>query len=131
MARNLSVFTAVAILISVGLARAQSVDVKDLKTDGDKTTTIEIRKGDKEQKTDAQWEVIDGHADIMGDHNSVKKEARADWKKACETWIKEFKSENKENKIINVSCGSPNCVSETEGILCKSQGSYKIKTRVN
>lgn len=120
-----------ATLCFANFALAQSVNVKDIKTDGDKTTTIEIRKGDKDPKTEITWEVVDGNADISGEHNPVKKDARADWKKACDTWLKEFKAENKENKIINVSCGTPACVSETEGTLCKSQGSYKIKTRTN
>ncbi len=123
--------TTLLILAVASLAQAQTVNVKDIPADKSDSTTIEIRKGDKAQKTEVLWEVVDGNADISGEHNAVKKEARADWKKACDTWIKEFKTENKENKIINVSCGNPTCVSETEGTLCKSQGSFKVKTRTN
>src|SRR5690242_6228867 len=98
---------ALSVLAIASLSQAQTVNVKDIPADKSDSTTIEIRKGDKAQKTEIVWEVVDGHADISGEHNAVKKEARADWKIACDTWIKEFKTDNKEYKIINVSFGSP------------------------
>ncbi len=115
-------------LFGCGFAFAQDVDVHNIKGEG--TTTIEVRKGEK-AKNEAMWEVVEGTADIQGEHNPVKKEARADWKKACDTWKKEFKDDNKENKILGSSCGNPVCVAETEGTQCKSQAVYKIKTKIN
>ena len=115
------------------LALAQSVDIKDVDTKGDENTTIEIRKGKKaEQATaDRTWEITDGDADVQGDVATMSKEARTSWKKACEDWKKEFRGDNKENKIIALDCGTPNCSGDAANKSCVSKAKYKIKTRIN
>ncbi|MGE3974929.1 MAG: hypothetical protein AB7F59_10420 [Bdellovibrionales bacterium] len=119
-------------LALVSFAQAQTVDVRDVKPDGSQTTTIEITKGEKSKKSaESQWEVEKGEDTIDGEHMPLKKEAREEWKKACATWKKEFRDENKDNKIIHVSCGQPTCISETEGSICRSKATYKIKTRLD
>lgn len=113
-------------------AFAQTVDVKDVATDAEETT-IQITKGKKgeEAKKDAMWELAEGNADIEGDAAALSKEAKQNWKKACDQWKKEFRDDNKENKIISMNCGTPKCGGDASGTTCTSQASYKIKTKVN
>jgi hypothetical protein len=126
----------VLICLSASLAVAQTVDVKGVdaaSTDTDaSTTTIEIKKGKPGQTLPSQntWEVADGSADLEGEAATAK-EARADWKKKCDEWKKEFRADNKDNKIINVSCGTPACGGDAGAKTCTSKATYKVKTRVN
>lgn len=115
---------------------AQSVDVKGVTGDDDSTTTIQIRKtknvDDKTLLTaPAVWEVVEGQSDIEGEPAALVKEARASWKAACESWKKDFRADNKENKIINMNCGTPNCSGDVGNKICASKATYKIKTKVN
>ena len=113
-------------------ANAQTVDVKDVNSQGDGTTTIEIRKGNSSMnKADAMWEVHDGDTEITGDQQTMDREARQAWKEACTEWKKEFRADNKENKIISMNCGSPNCTGGVGKKVCTSKATYKIKTRLN
>ena len=115
------------------LATAQTVDVKDVTPDDD--TTIEIRKTrgeDKRRKAEALWEVHDGTNDIEGDPKPMSKEARTSWKIACDEWQKSFRADNKDNKVISISCGTPTCASTSNGsTTCSSTAKYKIKTRID
>ena len=116
------------------LVFAQKVDIKDVEASDEENTTIEISKGKKKnhgEKCETVWEVAEGSADVTGESNLLAKEANLSWKKACEDWKKEFRSDNKENKIISMSCGSPNCSSDAAGKLCTSKATYKIKTKLN
>ncbi|MGE0764800.1 MAG: hypothetical protein AB7N80_16120 [Bdellovibrionales bacterium] len=117
-------------------ALAQNVDVKGVDASSSKegeTTTIEIRKGKAAEaaKGEAQWEVTTGDADIAGETAPVAKEAKANWTKACNDWKKEFRQDNKENKVISMSCGIPDCAGDAGNKTCTSKASYKIKTRLN
>lgn len=113
---------------------AQKVDLKDVDA-GDDTTTIEISKGKKnangKQKCDPVWEITEGSADITGEPTVMSKDASASWKKACDDWKKEFRADNKENKVINVSCGTSSCSSDAGGKVCVSKATYKVKTRID
>jgi hypothetical protein len=111
---------------------AQTVDVKDVNA-GNENTTIEIRKGapGQPERRDALWEIQDGTADIEGDASATAREAKANWKKSCDEWKKEFREDNKENKVLSVSCGKPTCGGEVGQKTCTSQASYKIKTKIN
>lgn len=113
------------------LVFAQKVDVKDLETSDSENTTIEISKGKKKNSSEAIWEVADGSTDISGEPAVMLKEAKQSWKKACEDWKKEFRNDNKENKIISISCGKEDCGSDTSGRTCTSKATYKIKTKLN
>jgi hypothetical protein len=125
----------VLICLSASLAVAETVDVKGVETTSDtdaSTTTIEIKKGKPGQTLPGQniWEMADGTADVEGEAATTK-EARAEWKKKCEEWKKDFRADNKDNKIINVSCGTPACGGDAGAKTCTSKATYKIKTRVN
>lgn len=122
------------ICLSSGAAFAQTVDVKDVDAavESDSTTTIEIKKGKPGQPLPSQntWEVADGSSEVEGEAATAK-EARADWKKKCDEWKKEFRADNKENKIIALSCGTPACGGDAGAKTCTSKAFYKVKTRVN
>jgi hypothetical protein len=121
-------------LLSLPLfAMAETVDVKDVGT-SDEDTTIEIHKGKSAKeaaKGDAQWEISEGTSDISGDTGTLTNEAKNNWKKACEDWKKEFRQDNKDNKIISMNCGAPTCTGEAGTKTCTSTAAYKIKAKVN
>lgn len=123
-----------ALAFGSGAALAQTVDIKDVAAPaGDETTTIEIKKGkaDELKKEEALWEVQDGTSDLEGETSATAKDAKAAWKKACEDWKKEFRNDNKDNKILNISCGTPTCGGDAGNKTCSSQATYKIKTKLN
>lgn len=113
---------------------AQKIDLKDVDADSE-STTIQISKGNKKQddKTScsASWEVVDGSNDIEGEPATMIKDAKASWKKACDDWKKEFRQDNKDNKIITINCGSASCSSDAGGKVCTSKATYKVKTRLD
>lgn len=128
-------FLLVLALSLSGAAYAESVDIKDVKseesTDGS-TTTIEIKKGKPGQvKTDNQWELTNGDADVEGEAGATTKDAKANWKKACDDWKKEIRGDNKENKIVSLNCGAMSCGGDAGQKICTSKANYKIKTKVN
>jgi hypothetical protein len=113
-----------AVLFSLN-ASAQTANIKDIPLD--KETNITISPDGKKEKA---WEIVDETADIEGDPESMAKEARASWKKACAEWKAETKENNKENKIISLNCGSPKCEkSESVTTTCKSQAKLKVKVK--
>lgn len=117
-------------LVLAGTAHAQTVNVKDLDASQDSSTTIEIKKN-KETKVENKWEVQDGTADVEGESAATGKEAKAAWTKACTEWKKEFRADNKENKIVSMSCGSASCSGDAGAKVCTSKATYKIKTLIN
>jgi hypothetical protein len=114
---------------------AQNVDIKDVKAEGEGTTTIEIRKGDKAtqqaQKCQANWEVVEGQADVEGESAPMTRDARREWKKACDSWKRELRADNKDNKVITINCGVADCSGDATQKTCISKASYKIKTRLD
>jgi hypothetical protein len=116
------------LVLPTGIAHAQKVDLDKME---DGTTTYEISKNKKNSNCENQWEITDGSAEVTGEPNVMLKEANASWKKACEDWKKEFRADNKENKIINVSCNKPDCSSDAAGKVCVSKATYKVKTKLN
>ena len=129
---TLAVFTALS-----SAALAASVDVDSIDADQEGTTTIQIKKSkndkseDSKPTSDARWHVEDGTQDLEGEPSATAKEARAAWKKSCEDWKKEFRADNKENKIIAISCGAATCGGDAGSKTCTSKASFKIKTRVD
>jgi hypothetical protein len=124
----------VALFFAPVMALAQSVDVKGAEGDSEGTTTIQIKKTKNTEdaaKGEVKWEVTEGAADIEGEPAAMNKEARATWKTACEDWKKEFRADNKENKIISMSCGTPTCDGNTGNKVCTSKAAYKVKTKLN
>ena len=126
------------VLIAVALfstwSFAQSVDVKKIDADEEGTTTIRIeknKKGDVLQNADNKWEVQEGTADVEGDASASAKDAKKAWLKACNEWKKEFREDNKDNKVLNINCGVSNCGGEAGSKICTSKATYKVKTRVD
>jgi hypothetical protein len=125
---------ALTLVLFATASRAETVDVKGVEGQNDGTTTIEIRKarhGENAKRGDALWEVQDGTADIEGETAAMVKAAKSEWSKACKEWKSEFRADNKENKIISMSCGTANCGGETGSLTCTSKAVYKIKTKIN
>jgi hypothetical protein len=118
------------ILLVCAPALAQKVDLKDLDTDSEETN-IQITKGKKKSTSEAIWEVADGDADVLGEGALMLKGAKENWRKACDAWKKEFRADNKENKMISLNCGQMNCSTEANEKVCTSKASYKIKTKLN
>lgn len=110
-------------------AAAQSVDVNDVSTQESDSTTIEITKGKNDLK-DKDWEVVEGAVPINGDPAPMSKAARRNWQKACNEWKKEFREDNKENRVISVSCGSPECSGPVGQKSCASTARFQVKTRI-
>ena len=120
-------------LVFCSMGFAQSVDVHDLNTEGEGTTTIEIKKNKKDEvkKSEAKWEIADGNAYVEGEPATTAKDARVAWTKACTDWKKEFRNDNKENKILAINCGSVSCGGDAGSKTCTSKATYKIKTRLD
>jgi hypothetical protein len=122
-------------LTTFGSAYAQSVNVDQASQDGEGTTTIQIKKTKNVDAAPAGcekiWEFTDGTADVTGDTQALATEARTSWKKACDGWMKEFRADNKENRIIAISCGQANCTGESAKKTCVSTATYKIKSKMN
>lgn len=122
--------TVLAILMMTAFAQAQTASVKDIPADQDSETTISVSKGSKAQ---AQYEVSSGTAEIEGDPEILTNAARTSWKKACDDWKKETKELNKESQsqLLAISCNASTCgKNEGSATVCKSVGTYKIKTRI-
>jgi len=113
------------------VASAQTLDMKDIDANSEGSTTIEIKKGKQAEKSDIKWEVVDGTADVEGETAATNKEAKAAWTKACNEWRKEFRADNKENKVLAISCGTASCSGDAGSKVCNSKATYKIKTALN
>ena len=85
--------------LAVLSAEAQTADVKikDIPANGqdDEGTIIDIHK---KTKMDAkmEWQITEGTDEINGDAAPLLKEARGNWKKACEDWKKAVELGNKD-----------------------------------
>jgi hypothetical protein len=107
---------------------AQTANIKDIPVDGD--TNISITKG-KTATPQKTYEIMSETADVEGEPETLSKDARTSWKKACADWKTETKETNKENQILSINCGKPTCdKSENVTTTCKSVGTYKMKVKV-
>lgn len=105
---------------------AAEVGVKVNKLDSSEDTTISIEKGKKSQYK--HYAISEGEHDLTGDKDVVAKSAEINWKKECNEWKKEFRLDNKDNKIISITCGKMSCSKEGVETTCTSMAKYKIKT---
>jgi hypothetical protein len=110
---------------------AQTVDVNKIDTQTTEDTTIQIHKGKTDTLNTPKWDVQDGTADVEGEASATQKDAKKAWTKACNEWKKEFKEDNKDNKVLSVNCGSASCSGEAGSKVCTSKATYKVKTRVD
>jgi hypothetical protein len=106
---------------------ATEVGVKVDKVDASQDTTISIQKG-KSATLKKRYEVSTGEHEIAGDKDVVLKDAEKKWSAACKEWKKEFREDNKDNKIVSISCGRMTCSKEGVESTCISNAKYKIKT---
>jgi hypothetical protein len=102
------------------------VGVKVNKLDTNEDTTISIEKGKKNHFK--HYVISEGEHDLSGDKDVVAKSAEINWRKECNDWKKEFRADNKDNKIISITCGKMSCSKEGVETTCSSQAKYKIKT---
>lgn len=108
-------------------AFAQEIGVK---VDADKTsedTTISIKKGSSSTINKKKYVISEGGEEVTGDKDVLKKNAEKNWKLACDSWKKEIKEMNTDNKVISLSCGSMSCAKEGVESTCKSNATYKIR----
>lgn len=122
----------VSLMVLTPLAFAQKVDIKDVDSQGQESTTIEIKKGKPGQPMPGQvtWELAEGSIELTGETAATTKEAKAEWKKECLSWKKEFREENKDNKVIAIGCGVPTCTGDAGSKVCTSKTTYKVKTKI-
>ena len=113
------------LLIFVTTAYAQEVSVN--KVEANQDTTISIKKGSSVEPK-RKYSIVEGNHDLAGDKDVVAKSAEKNWKAACTEWKKEFREDNKDNKIISIVCGSMKCEKEGVETTCRSLAKYKIKT---
>lgn len=112
---------------------AQQVDVKGVDTDAEETTiTVKKGKGGTTATPTCQpvFQVENGNEEIVSDGAVMTKGARANWKRSCEEWKKEFRSLNKENRIISMNCGTASCGPEGAETVCKSTATYKVRIKM-
>lgn len=119
-----------AVLCAHHLSFAQGVNLDKIDTSQD--TTISIKKGAAPANpNEARFEITEGNEDLSGDPAPLQKDARANWKKACDEWKKEFRELNKDNQILNMNCGTPQCATTAMETVCKSTTTHKLKVRMN
>jgi hypothetical protein len=119
------------ILLTVAFAfslqgHSAEVGVKVNKIDSNEDTTISIEKGKKNNFK--HYAISEGEHDLSGDKDVVAKSAEINWKKECNEWKKEFRADNKDNKIISITCGKMSCSKVGVETTCSSMAKYKIKT---
>lgn len=116
---------ALVTVVCMGTAWAE-VGVKVDKVDTNQDTTISIQKG--KTSTFKRYILAEGEQELVGDTDVVRKSAEQNWKKECTDWKKEFRADNKDNKIIAISCGRMTCAKEGVETTCTSTAKYKVKT---
>jgi hypothetical protein len=80
-------------------------------------------------RQESKWITETDTVDIDGDIGALASDARKNWQAACDNWKHEFREDNKDSKIITLTCGSPTCSGDVGSKSCHSKATYKIKTR--
>jgi hypothetical protein len=118
----------IAVLTLSVASQSEDVGVNVDKIDTTQDTTISIKKGTSATEAKKKYSVVEGEHEVVGDKDVVAKAAEKKWKQECADWKKEFRLDNKDNKIISITCGRMVCDKEGVESTCKSQAKYKIKT---
>lgn len=119
-----------ALLSGTALADKPKVKVSDI--DGSQDTTISIRKGALPSEEKIRYEIISGTDELIGDPAAGKSNAYKAWKTACTEWKKDFREDNRENRILSISCGAAK-ISPGESLgeyVYKSMTSYRMRVRM-
>ncbi len=114
-------------ILTIALAHTAHAEEVGVKVDTSQDTTISVKKG-PQADAKKKYSVVEGEHEVVGDKDVIAKSAEKNWKLACTEWKKEFRQDNKDNKIISVVCGRMVCDKEGVESTCKSQAKYKIKT---
>lgn len=117
------------VFVSIG-SQAQKASVDEIPTDTESNTVISISKQKGGASSDREFEIVNGSGDIAGDQSPLSRGAKDSWKKACDEWKAEIKDLNKENMVLAINCGQPNCKKEAHGSSCSSVGTYQLKVRM-
>ena len=122
----------VAVLFSIltSFALAQTSPTLNNMPVDEGTTTISIKKGEKDKAADKKFEIVDGADEVEGEPANLTKGARESWKKACVDWKQEIKDLNKENQVLTISCGTMQCATTAPETTCKSTGKYKLRVKL-
>ena len=115
-------------ILSVGLTCLAIADEVGVKVDTSQDTTISVKKGANATMAKKKYSIIEGEHDVVGDKDVIAKSAEKNWKAECSEWKKEFRADNKDNKIISVVCGRMKCDKVGVETTCQSQAKYKMKT---
>ncbi len=114
------------LIVTFSMMVSAEVGVKVDKIDSNQDTTISIQKG--RATVHKRYLLAEGEQEIVGDVDVVRKSAEMNWKKECNEWRKEFRADNRDNKIISVSCGRMKCNKDGVETTCASTAKYKVKT---
>lgn len=111
------------------MAFAQEVGIKVDKVDAtsEEGTTISVTKGTAKTVNKKKWVLSEGTEEVAGDKDVVLKSAEKNWQKACKEWKTEFRDNNKENKIVSMSCGKMSCTKNGVESTCESIAKYKVR----
>jgi hypothetical protein len=119
------------LLLIAGLIFATTIFAEEVsvgKVDTSQDTTISIKKGANATEAKKKYSLVEGEHEVVGDKDVVAKSAEKNWKAACTEWKKEFREDNKDNKIISIVCGRMVCEKVGVETTCQSKAKYKIKT---
>jgi len=90
---------------------------------------VDVAEPPDQPRPETKWITESDTVDIDGDIGALTSEARKNWQAACEHWKREFREDNKDSKIINITCGTPTCSGDAGAKTCHSKATYKIKTK--
>lgn len=121
-------FFTIAVFMFTLQLTAEEVGVDLKKVDTSQDTTISIKKGSAASESKKKYTIVEDNHEVVGDKDVVAKSAEKNWKVACTEWKKEFREDNKDNKIISITCGRMVCAKEGVETTCQSQAKFKIKT---
>ena len=105
-----------SIMVITQFAWAEEVGVK----------VDQIKKGDS-ASAKKKYVLTEGEEDISGDKDVIKKKAENNWKAACAEWKKDFRNDNKDNKIVSINCGKMTCTKEGVESTCVSKATHKVR----
>lgn len=111
---------------------AQNVGVNVDGVNASENTTIEIKKGANATTSNGPlFQITEGNEVVEGDGALLIKDAKKNWKQACNDWKKEFRELNKDNSILSMNCGQQNCATQSGETICTSKANYKLKVKIN
>ncbi len=116
------------VILATVFTNTANTEEVGVKVDTSQDTTISIKKGANATLAKKKYSIVEGEHDVVGDKDVIAKSAEKNWKTECADWKKEFRADNKDNKIISVVCGRMKCDKVGVETTCQSQAKYKMKT---